>query len=190
MISSTVLFVQVHLQQYADTIYSAGEPRGYSDDNPQPSTSRSEDPQSTVEDDTVADFNTSMAELEIVTKDRNEAETNGSKTDISEPEAEGHSNGQVAEEKSPDKGEDSSSAEVSSGGDNSIRVTESKDREDNSQTAENSDRGDKPQTAENVESSDRHTTEESKSDSDSEEDNALVDTARVVEDFEINSLKM
>ena len=180
----------MHLQQYADTIYSAGEPRGYSDDNPQPSTSRSEDPQSTVEDDTVADFNTSMAELETVTKDRNKAETNGSKTDISEPEAEGHSNGQVAEEKSSDQGENSSSAEVSSGGDNSNRVTESKDKEDNSQTAENSDRGDKTQTAENVESSDGQTTEESKLNSDSEEDNALVDTARVVEDFEINSLKM
>ena len=179
----------MHLQQYADTIYSAGEPRGYSDDNPQPSTSLSEDPQSTVEDDTVADFNTSMAELETVTKDRNEAKTNSSKTDISEPEAEGHSNGQVAEEKSPDKGEDFSTAEVSSGGDNS-KAAESKDKEDNSQTAENSDGGDKPQTAENVESSDRHTTEESKSNSDSEEDNALVDTASVVEDFEINSLKM
>ena len=131
-----------------------------------------------------------MAELETVTKDRNKAETNGSKTDISEPEAEGHSNGHFAEEKSPDKGEDSSTAEVASGGDNSNRVTESTDREDNSQTAENSDGGDKPQTAENVENSDRQTTEESKSNSDSEEDNALVDTARVVEDFEINSLKM
>ena len=181
----------MHLQQYADTIYSAGEPRGYSDDNPQPSTSQSEDPQSTVEDDTVADFNTSMAELETVTKDRKATETNGSKTDISEPVAEGHSKGQ-AEKTSPDQGENSSSAKVSIGGDNSNRVTESTDREDNSQTAENSDRGDKPQTAENVESSDRQTTEESKdkSNSDSEEDNALVDTARVVEDFEINSLKM
>ena len=180
----------MHLQQYADTIYSAGEPRGYSDDNPQPSTSQSEDPQSTVVDDTVADFNTSMAELETVTKDRNAIETNGSKTDISKPEAEGHSNGQVAEETSPDQGENSSSAEVSIGGDNSNRVTESTDKDDNSQAPDNSDGGAKPQTAENVESSDRQTTEESKSSSDSEEDNALVDTARVVEDFEINSLKM
>lgn len=163
------VFAQVHLQQYADTIYSAGEPRGYGEDDTQPSASQLEGSQSTDDNDAIADFNTSMAELETITEDTSEAETGASHKEA-----------------------ETSSSVIEHTEESELSQTDQAKEGDNKDTSP--DKGADSNIGANNKNSDKNndkaSQEESNSGGQSEEDNAQVDTARIVEDFEINSLRM